>query len=316
MQRKIKMEFTNLSDSNLRFAGNREGLLKLIVLPDYCPGKGDLPVGIVAVYNKGNHEVHSTYLGPDVGCGMVLARFEEPLEDLKYTTYKIAAKLRDVTTELGSLGSGNHFIDVLKAEEIKQDIGIRPGDDLVLIHTGSRLAGQRIYEEDMSGPAYLRAYEHLIEYGKQNRKSILKLVEKCADNSLDFVLESYHNSVDISQEKVVYRKGAVKLLPGEVGVIPSSMAGKALLVRGKDSLRELEYSMCHGTGRKVSRRGAKNMHFDFGKLRERVVIPNLISNWQIRTETPDCYRTIEEILPKIEPYVEVIGTLVPKAYVS
>ena len=99
------MKFINLSHKPLRLGKAKEGLMKLITLPDHCPGRGVLPVGIVAVYDRKNHEISSDYLGPDVGCGMTLARFKnQPLEYLEeqrsnFNNLKKYLHLRVINTE-------------------------------------------------------------------------------------------------------------------------------------------------------------------------------------------------------------------------
>ena len=93
------------------------------------------------------------------------------------------------------------------------------------------------------------------------------------------------------------------------------MAGEALLVRGTEKLKELEWSMCHGTGRKISRSKAKNMAFNPLEVIDKICVPNY--NYETvfnKSEAPHCYRTIEEILPKINDYISIIGKLTPRCH--
>ncbi len=82
---------------------DRHGLRRVVVLPDYSPGKGKLPVGTVAVYEKSGHEFDPEFLGPDIGCGMLLASFDKPLEDLEHVAYKVC------TNQNSQIGGGQSF---------------------------------------------------------------------------------------------------------------------------------------------------------------------------------------------------------------
>tara|TARA_Y100000310_G_scaffold213497_1_gene214435 strand:- start:16 stop:528 length:513 start_codon:yes stop_codon:yes gene_type:complete len=159
-EKKLKMEFINLSDKPLIFKGSKKGLKKMVVLPDYCPGRGVIPVGLVAVYDRKNHVISSDYLGPDVSCGMTLARFK-PREDLEYLAYGVASKLELLSKELGSLGRGNHFVDIYEVTERKENAGVEKGEHLVLVHSGSRLKGQKIYAQGLEEEEYTEAFSFL-----------------------------------------------------------------------------------------------------------------------------------------------------------
>lgn len=307
------MEFINLSHKPLKLGNAKKGLSKLITLPDYCPGRGCLPVGIIVVYDKKDHKISSDYLGPDIGCGMTLAKFRTPIKHLEDLTNKVGLILLDQNGDLGSLGGGNHFVDIYQAEEIEPELGINKGDFLTLIHTGSRHRGQEVYERCLEGEEYLGEYEDLTRFGEANRRAILGHVEKAYGEKLDLVLDNAHNTLEVQDDKVIYRKGAVKLNPGEISIIPSSMNGEAVLVRGKESISEIENSMCHGTGRKISRSKAREERFFLKEMDPKVYIPYFISPENIATEFPQCYNTIEDILPSIKDYVDVIGKFSPKS---
>jgi tRNA-splicing ligase RtcB len=312
------MEFTNLSNKPLIFRGDKTNLERMITLPDYCPGKGILPVGLTAVYKKQGHEITSDYLGPDVGCGMTLAKFKNfSSEYIEDTTNKIASELISKRNhQLGSLGGGNHFIDIYGVNEVKDnDLGLNLGDSLALIHSGSRYKGKEVYELGLNGEEYLNAYFDLMDFGVKNRKKLIETIESASEDKLDIILDSPHNTLEITDKNVIYRKGSVKLKPGELGIIPSTMTGDAILVRAKDSIKEIENSMCHGTGRKMSRSDAKRKEFFLEKPEREVYIPYFISPKSIATELPQCYNNLEDIFPQIEPYVDVVARFIPKSVV-
>lgn len=310
------METINLSGEPLILPDlDKKGLEKLVILPDYSPGKGKLPVGVVAIYSKSEHIPSSEFIGPDIGCGMALARFDEPPEDLKYAAYGIAGELQLAQTELGSLGGGNHFINIYEVDSSEDpESELIPGEQVVLIHSGSRLRGVEAYNGGLIGRAYLEEYQEALEFGRENRERLLRLVEKVSGRRAILLLDQPHNTLEETEDHFIYRKGAVKLREGELTVIPSSFSGKAIIVRAKD-MSELMWSINHGTGRKIPRREARQIVFDSEEIRKRVFIPHFISDDSLRTENPACYRTIEEITPAIKPYVEIVARLTPKAYV-
>lgn len=309
------MEFVNLSDKNLVLENRLEGLKKLVLLPDYCPGKGLLPVGSVAVFDSFNHEFKAGYLGPDIGCGMTLATFGKTLEDMEYVSHKIAAELRSVETELGSLGSGNHFIDLFNVGEVKGVEKLRAGDTVALIHSGSRLQGKKAYERGLVGEKYLDAYGSCTDFAIKNRQALSGLVEKGAETELTQIIDRCHNTIEYGNGNIVYRKGAVNLKAGELTVLPAGAGRDALLLKARDNISDVEYSMCHGTGRKMSRADAKEMGLDAEELRKKVFIPSTINDWEFKSQLPECYRTLDEVMPQVEKYCEVVGTLKPLSYV-
>jgi len=310
------MELINISNKNLQAPHlEKEGLEKLIILPDYCPGKGRLPVGSIAIYDSSRHILNVAYLGPDIGCGFRLAKFIDPLDDVERSSYRLASQLKKVKKGLGSLGRGSHFINFYKVDNSELP-ELNQGDFVVLIHTGSREKGKSVFEQKLTGQEYFKAYKEALKFAAQNRETILKQVESSTENFTQTLYDLSHNTIDQKRGKIIYRKGAARVGPGEIGIIPSYIGGKLILVKAKNSIRELANSMCHGTGRKLSRSESKKLEFDSKELRRNIVIPNTISDAGLKTEAPHCYRTIEEILPQIKDYVSVVAELNPLSYVG
>ena len=307
---KEKLKLTNLSTQNLIAPYlDKKGLKELIMLPDYSPGRGKLPTGSVAIYSSSKHTPNAQMLGPDIGCGMLLAKFKKPIKDLEYSNYKIASELRASGSELGSLGGGNHFIDFYEAMGPCDEISLKNGDQLVLIHSGSRLKGKDIFDKKLKGEEYLQEYKKAVEFGEKNRSKLAEIVEKNSENELDLVFDNIHNSIEIENDKIIYRKGAVNMKENKIGIISSRMGSKAIIVTPKSSLKKLKNSLCHGTGRKISRSEAKKRFFDSKELRGEIHIPNFIADDFIKTEAPHCYRSLEEIFPALDEYITRIGTL-------
>ncbi len=297
------------------------GLKKLIILPDYSPSRGRLPVGTVAVFDKNNHVPSPEYLGPDIGCGMLFAKFDNPVggDELKQIAYQVSGDFQLATNILGSLGSGNHFIMFYGAVNSEVPL-LKEGDNVVLIHTGSRQKGVEVFNSCLVGVDYLNAYNKAKEYAELNRSKLFfmlkEYVAEITGKDLICLNEQVHNSVEVDCQNITYRKGAMKLQnPNDIGVIPSSMAGEALVVKPKPAISDLEWSICHGTGRVISRKDAKQVSFDSTDIRQKIIIPQYISDDFILTERPECYRRLKDIEPQIKDYVKIVARLSPKAFV-
>ena len=106
---------------------------------------------------------------------------------------------------------------------------------------------------------------------------------------------------------VILRKGAVKVEPGEMNIIPSSMSGKVALVRSTDKVVETLCSLSHGTGRAMSRSDCKKVYgeYNFTDLRKRILVPDRVSDESLRTDIPDAYRGFEECLNLLEEFIDV-----------
>jgi hypothetical protein len=308
-----KSKFINLSGNyvNLPFNPKKlKGLVKLAVLPDYSPNKG-LPTGSVAVFDEKEHEINSSYVGPDVGCGMFFGKFSYPLVDMENSTNGIASRVFDnASGKLGSLGGGNHFVTLYRVSD-SNNPSFNVGDETVLIHTGSRKKGVDLFNKNLSGEKYLKEHDKTVKFAKDNREAIFDIVQKETGNKIEFISDNPHNYVENENGLVTYRKGLTKVQKGELTVIPSSMGGDAALVRAKDNISELVNSLPHGTGRKISRSDSKNERFFLDGFPEGVYLPYFLSPEMLITELPANYRTLEEALSLIKNYISVEAIMTP-----
>lgn len=325
MQPEIKPKITicteeNVKGKSLRYSvlsskQERQGLQKLVVLPDYSPSRGMLPVGTVAVYDRSQHQVSAEYLGPDIGCGMTLATFGRHIQDFEHLLYRIASR------EEGRIGGGNHFIDLFEVQEIQENaLELKVNDTVTLVHSGSGLTGKETYEKgrekgraSLTQDKYLEGYDSAVNEAKDNRQTIIKVIAKSAAGILRTVFDRPHNTIELTPTHITYRKGAIKIRPGEYSIIPSSMVGEAVIVRATEAVSELENSLPHGTGRKISIAEAKEMDFDPLTIVDgSFCIPSGRYEFAFdKTRAPHCYRTIDEIMPYIEKYVQIVGRLKP-----
>ena len=132
------------------------------------------------------------------------------------------------------------------------------------------------------------------------------------------MIDKNHNHFEVVEDGVIIRKGASKLQEGELTVIPSNMIGDIVTVRGTEKAKTIYHSMCHGTGRTMSRSDAKllSKDYDYRALRREIYIPEIIKNESIKTDAPFCYRELDACLDLISDLVEVVQRFKPMAYLG
>jgi RNA-splicing ligase RtcB len=294
----------NYSDSPLILALDTSKVKRARFLPDYCPGRGIVPTGSVITFDRETHIPLGDFLGTDVGCGMRLVKFGDiEKEFIPEICNNMASYFLENPKGLGSLGKGNHFLTFYKG---------RGDTTYALIHAGSREEGIELHRQGLEGGEYLEAQEDTIQYAIGNRKRIQEEVETQVGRKGDLVLDSVHNSVEATPSEIIYRKGATKALQGQSHIVSSSMGGKALLVEGGDNLEETVNSLCHGTGRVMSRSEArKNLFFEDPNVLNGTYFPYFLSLEHFSTELPPCYRSLDSIMPFIKKYTEVLEELQP-----
>ncbi len=237
-------------------------------------------------------------------------------------TYKI--DLNDPLLQVGTLGSGNHFLELGVSDE---------GELYLTVHTGSRNLGLRVCNHfqrkareytqkimpdlpsDLSflplnkgGREYLRAMRLAQRYADLNRRTILKIIveeffkEEFKEEKL---IKSVHNYIDLDRDMCV-RKGAISAHRGERVVIPFNLTTGLIIGRGK-GVKELNCSAPHGAGRKLSRRKAKELFSvsDFRKAVEEAGVYSSTVSKETLDEAPFAYKDPEEILEFLPKSVEI-----------
>jgi tRNA-splicing ligase RtcB len=240
-------------------------------------------------------------------------------------------------THLGSLGGGNHFIEICLDEEDRV---------WTMLHSGSRGIGNRIGtyfiakarealdrrqltralpDKDLAWleegeplfEAYVRAVAWAQEFARHNREVMMSAVlgvmreqlppfqtDKAAINCHHNYVESErHFGVDVW----VTRKGAVRAGAGDLGIIPGSMGTKSYIVRGKGNAESF-CSCAHGAGRKMSRGEAKRRF----TLKDHVSATAAVEcrkDSGVIDETPMAYKDIDAVMAAQTDLVDVIHTL-------
>jgi tRNA-splicing ligase RtcB len=238
---------------------------------------------------------------------------------------------------LGTLGTGNHFIEICLDEDAHV---------WFLLHSGSRGVGNRIgtyfielAKEDMrryhidlpdQNLAYLphgtKHFDDYVEavhwaqdYAMWNRMLMMEAVVSAIRESgvlppftaTEDVVNCHHNYVAIEnhygENVFITRKGAVRAREGDLGIIPGSMGAKSFIVRGKGNPESFD-SCSHGAGRSMSRAEAKRRFTidDHVKATEGV---ECRKDRDVIDETPAAYKPIEAVMAAQSDLVDVVHTL-------
>lgn len=281
---------------------------QVVFLPDACPGKSPLPTGTAVLTRQ---EDWRRFALSDCGCGMRLLRSQVEIGGLYRPRWNaVADRLRANKGTLGDLGGGNHFLDAIAPYE--------DGPIHFLIHTGSRNESGHV-DNLVDRPAQFDStFDQVVQWAANNRAKIHEAVESVFGET-ELVLDLPHNTFEQQADaSVIIRKGSVRLLPGELSVLPSHMSGDVVLVKGNDRVGEILNSMSHGTGRRMSRSECKPHadEFDYGRLRRSVLIPDGVADSSLRTDGPFAYRDLDECLALISRYVEVVSRFTVVGYMG
>lgn len=251
----------------------------------------------------------------------------KPLDALK----RLAAE------QLGSIGSGNHYVDIFVDDAEQVWVGV---------HFGSRGFGHRVATHFIKagggksndvfpvvlplnsnlGQDYLRAMKLAGEYAYAGRDWVCLRVARLLGAE---ILEEIHNNHNFAwrerhqgEELWVVRKGATPAYPGQSSFIGGSMGDVSLIVEGVDSheSRRALYSTIHGAGRIMSRTEAAGRRRK-GKRRGGKISRQMMLEWvtdkdvELRgagtDESPHCYRRLPQVVTHHAPTLRILHTLHP-----
>ena len=236
---------------------------------------------------------------------------------------------------MGTLGTGNHFIEVCLDES---------NQVWVMLHSGSRGCGNRIGmyfiqaakkemerwfinlpDKDLAYLVegselfgdYVEAVQWAQDYALENRKEMMAAVLSALRQTLpefavtDMAVNCHHNYVTkenhFGANVWLTRKGAVRAREGDLGIIPGSMGARSYIVRGKGNPMSF-HSCSHGAGRAMSRGQAKKQFSleDHDKATEGV---ECRKDEGVIDETPGAYKDIDAVMAAQADLVEVVHTL-------
>ncbi|MEY8523110.1 RtcB family protein [Lachnospiraceae bacterium 38-10] len=321
---------------------------RIRLMPDIHPGK----VGPIGLSMTVTDRVIPQLLGVDIGCGMTCVKLragrvefqkldrvirervpagfavrkealctaeEFPYEELSCVRH-IDRKRAD--RSLGTLGGGNHFIELDRGED---------GALYLVVHAGSRhlgeetagyytkLAHECLKDQGQDVPYYMSYLEHdnrkayiadvqiLQRYAEWNRQIIVREILKGMKWKAVEQFSAAHNYLD---EAGMLRKGCISAGRGERVIIPVNMKEGILLGVGKGN-EEWNCSAPHGSGRKFKREEVKN-HYTVSEFKKemRGIFSSCVGA-ETLDEAPFAYRTMAEIGGQIEDTVEITERLVP-----
>ncbi|MEJ3749257.1 RtcB family protein [Actinomycetes bacterium KLBMP 9797] len=253
------------------------------------------------------------------------------------TLHTGVSKLEDrAHRQLGTLGGGNHFIEVC----VEQG-GAGDGQVWLMLHSGSRNIGKELAERHMAiarhlphntglpdrdlavfltGTAEMEAYRRDLwwaqEYARRNRAVMMALLcgvvrQQLPQVRFDEPVSCHHNYVaqetygDV--EVLVTRKGAIRAGRGDLGIIPGSMGTGSYIVRGRGNT-DAYCSASHGAGRRMSRAQARRS-FDVDDLAAQTAGVECRKDAGVVDEIPGAYKDITEVMAQQDDLVEVVAHL-------
>lgn len=282
----------------------------------------DIPVG----FSHHQEPQKSAYLDSIMASGSDFAREMDKYPELAGYCFPSAFK------QLGTLGGGNHFIELQEDEE---------GMLCVMLHSGSRNVGKQVCDyfnklarslnerwqtrvppeyklaflpvDDATGQSYLRWMEMALAFARENRQAMKDTVKAILFNLLnkytgfddiqvDMEINAHHNYAALEShygEKVwVHRKGAIRVQKDELGIVPGAMGRSSYIVKGLGN-PESFCSCSHGAGRKMGRKKALAAYSSQEVLQElasQEVILATRSTKDIADESPFVYKNIDDVI--------------------
>jgi tRNA-splicing ligase RtcB len=372
----IKLWLDEMEEGALQQAKNLANLpfafKHIAIMPDSHQGYG-MPIGGVLAAEDA---IIPNAVGVDIGCGMCSLktdRQEIDRDDLKSVMSVIRKTVpvgfnhhneqqdekwmpelngnleiveqeyESARSQVGTLGGGNHFIEIQKGSD---------GFVWIMIHSGSRNIGFTVakhynqkakklnekWKSDLRTDLaffpkdtqefndYINEMNYCIEFALNNRKLMMQRVQLAFTDVLgdvnfsDFINKP-HNFATLEnhfgQNVIVHRKGATRAREGELGMIPGSQGTNSYIVKGKGNKDAFE-SCSHGAGRVMSRNQAKrtlSVEEESKPLEERGIL-HAIRHKSDLDEAPGSYKDIKKVMDLQKDLIDIVVELEPLAVVK
>ena len=374
----IKMWLDEMEPQALAQAKNLANLpfayKHVAIMPDSHVGYG-MPIGSVLA-TKG--VIIPNAVGVDIGCGMVAqkthlqnitteelkrvlgivresipvgfdhhkeAQDEALMPECNEDLFVVKNNYKGALKQLGTLGGGNHFIEIQRGSD---------GYIWIMIHSGSRNLGYKVanhYDklakrlnerwlsivekskelaflpiETKEAHDYINEMNYCIEFGVANRKLMMQRMMEAMHEvkgafEVDEIVNKPHNFAawehHFGNNVLVHRKGATRAFKGELGMIPGSQGTKSYIVRGKGN-PESFMSCSHGAGRKMGRRQAKrdlNLEEEINLLEAQNIL-HAIRHKSDLEEATGAYKDIFEVMNNQTDLVDIVVELQPLAVIK
>ena len=374
----IKMWLDEMEPQALAQAKNLANLpfayKHVAIMPDSHVGYG-MPIGSVLA-TKG--VIIPNAVGVDIGCGMVAqkthlqnitteelkrvlgivresipvgfdhhkeAQDEALMPECNEDLFVVKNNYKGALKQLGTLGGGNHFIEIQRGSD---------GYIWMMIHSGSRNLGYKVanhYDklakrlnerwlsivekskelaflpiETKEAHDYINEMNYCIEFGVANRKLMMQRMMEAMHEvkgafEVDEIINKPHNFAawehHFGNNVLVHRKGATRAFKSELGMIPGSQGTKSYIVRGKGN-PESFMSCSHGAGRKMGRRQAKrdlNLEEEINLLEAQNIL-HAIRHKSDLEEATSAYKDIFEVMSNQTDLVDIVVELQPLAVIK
>ncbi|SFV29629.1 RtcB family protein [Hyphomicrobium facile] len=319
------------------------------------------PVGGVIAYEK---QISISGVGFDIGCGNMAVRLDTPFASIESKIGDIARDIAKVISfgvgrtnadrvehdlfddgdawkasdmdayrpkaaaQLGTVGSGNHYVDLLRDEDGFVWIGVHFGSR-GLGHTSAtrylKAAGGQdgmnvppaVVDEDSElGTRYIAAMELAGRYSYAGREWVVERVRQIIGGHITDLVHNHHNyawrEMHGGRDLWVVRKGATPAFPGQRGFVGGSMGDDAVILEGIDSpqAKASLYSTVHGAGRVFGRKEAKR-RFSRQQMDEWLRSRGVTLVGADLDESPMAYRRLDEVLAHHTSSVRVLHRLTP-----
>jgi tRNA-splicing ligase RtcB len=273
-------------------------------------------------------------------------RRDHPVMDADWAVTVVTRRLKDKAWgQLGTSGSGNHFVEFGMLKVFEAVFGLPPGEYLALLsHSGSRGSGATVAQHyskvardlhpelphelgnlawlDLSseaGKEYWAAMELMGAYAAANHELIHRHVARALGAGVRLDVENHHNFAwrerhvlpdGSERDVIVHRKGATPAGRGVLGIIPGSMAAPGYVVRGRGDPASLR-SASHGAGRRMSRTRAKQAFtwVDVRRVLEERGVTLLSAGLD---EVPMAYKDIETVMAAQASLVDIVARFDPR----
>lgn len=341
------------------------------IMPDTHQGYG-MPIGgILATKNV----IVPNAVGVDIGCGMCAVKTDMNIDDITEDELKdsmgrirktvpvgfhhheekqdekwmpdgwedleiVSKEYESALKQVGTLGGGNHFIEIQKDQK---------GNIWLMIHSGSRNLGHTIAEhyheiakektkmwysniptdelaflplDTEEGQAYKKEMEYAVEFAYKSRKLMMKRVKEAFGSVEEKrFINIAHNYAAMenhfNKNVIVHRKGATLAREGTEGIIPGSQGACSFIVIGKGNDQSF-HSCSHGAGRTMSRTQAKKqIDLEESKTKmEQDGIIHAVRNKDDLDEAPEAYKDISVVIERQKDLIEVDTKLYPLGVVK
>ena len=354
--------------SNLPFAFHH-----IAIMPDSHQGYG-MPIGGVMATQD---VIVPNAVGVDIGCGMCAVKTSlteinaDKLKEIMGEIRKVvpvgfshqskpqdeslmpavdlqdfpivSKEYRNALNQIGTLGGGNHFIEIQKGYD---------SHIWIMIHSGSRNLGFKVahyYNElaqklnlkwfsnvppfrgedglaflpfdTIEGQDYIREMNYCVQFALANRKLMMDNILKIFNVDHDPMINIAHNYASLEhhfgKDVWVHRKGATLARKGTIGIIPGSQGTNSYIVEGKGNVESFE-SCSHGSGRMMGRKQAQrtlNLEEEIKKLDDQGIIHG-IRNIKDLDEASGAYKPIDMVMKNQEDLVDIKVELTPLAVIK